>query len=182
MKIAYTLKDLLSNLTTELDLTEIFDRSSYMLIKSEDGFSYTGVLDAPQGLLASEFQKYLKKDEEQRVETIKKFNFLILAEIVTKLQDPHQRRLVFKYLISEFFDKTKIEEFIKLKNSDLAEDMKEEEIDDSLITEYLNKAKQDVNIWSECLAPIYDRQFVNSEDFNELKKQNLFVACLLSIL
>jgi len=71
--------------------------------------------------------------------------------------------------------------FIKLKLVDLADDL-QDGVKDSEITEYVVKAKEDINIWSECLAPLYDREFINSDEFQDLKKKNTFVACLLSIL
>ena len=92
------------------------------------------------------------------------------------------QRQVFDYWVSHFLDKRNNPKgFVKLKLVDLADDL-HDGIEDSQITEYVTKAKEDANIWSECLAPLYDRQFVNSDEFQELKKKNIFVACLLSIL
>ena len=165
-------------------MEEILERNTYRLLTSEDGFLYSGILNTPQGLLANEFSKFLKKDEheDKRRDTVKKFNFLILAEIVLRCKDCVKRRHVFDYIVAEFFDRKNKDRFIKLKLIDLVDDLNDKDINDDQITEHLTTAKEDVNVWSECLAPIYDRQFVNSEDFKELKKRNVFVACLLSIL
>ena len=139
------------------------------------------------GLLANEFQKFLltrdENNDEKRRENVRKLNFLITAEIVIKLcKKVENQRQVFDYWVSQFLNKrNNAAGFVKLKLVDLSEDL-HDGIRDAEITEYVIKAKEDVNIWSECLSPLYDRQFVNSDEFQELKKKNTFVACLLSIL
>ena len=187
VKIAYNLQELLSNLTTESFVSDVIERNLYLLVKSENGTSSSGILSHPQGLLANEFQKFLltrdENNDEKRRENVRKLNFLITAEIVIKLcKKVENQRQVFDYWVSQFLNKrNNAAGFVKLKLVDLSEDL-HDGIRDAEITEYVIKAKEDVNIWSECLSPLYDRQFVNSDEFQELKKKNTFVACLLSIL
>ena len=177
----------MTNLTTEAFLKDVVERNLYSFVKSDNGSSQLGIMSHPQGFLANEFQNFLldKKDvsEEKRRSNVQKLNFLIIAEVIIKLsRDIGNQQQVFAYWVSQFLDKRNNPDgFVKLKLVDLADDL-HDGIEDSQITEYVTKAKEDANVWSECLAPLYDRQFVDSNEFQELKKKNIFVACLLSIL
>jgi len=187
VKVAYNLQELLSNLTTEQFLKDVVDRNLYLLVKSDDAIVKLGIMGHPQGFLVNEFQNFLSSrkefSEESRKQNVQKLNFLVMAEIVIRLcKNVESQRQVFDYWVSNFLNKINNPgSFIKLKLVDLADDV-QDGVKDSEITEYVTKAKEDVNIWSECLAPLYDRQFINSDQFHELKKKNTFVACLLSIL
>ena len=168
-------------------MKDVVQWNLYLLVKSENGILHSGILNHPQGLLVNEFQNFLLSrsdiNDDRRREDVRKLNFLITAEIVIKLcKNVENQRQVFDYWVSQFLNKRNNEEnFVKLKLVDLADDL-QDGIKDAEITEYVIKAKDDVNIWSECLAPLYDRKFINSDEFQELKKKNTFIACLLSIL
>ena len=174
-------------MTTEQFLKDVVDRNLYLLVKSDDAIVKLGMMGHPQGFLVNEFQNFLSSrkefSEESRKQNVQKLNFLVMAEIVIRLcKNVESQRQVFDYWVSNFLNKINNPgSFIKLKLVDLADDV-QDGVKDSEITEYVTKAKEDVNIWSECLAPLYDRQFINSDQFHELKTKNTFVACLLSIL
>ena len=179
---ANTLEGLLSDLTKEQNLNEILDKKAW-----QDNIFCPRILKTPQGALADEFQKYLQnrnENEEEKMEKIKKFSFLILTEIVLQCKDPTEQVLVFDHLFSLFLDE-KSQYYINLKNDLIADELAEENVPSENIVKYLRLAKTDANIWEGgkgCLVPVYNVEFRNSPEFKLFCEKNVFVACLLSIL
>jgi len=179
---ANTLEGLLSDLTNEQNLNEILEKSSW-----QDNIFCPRILKTPQGALADEFQKYLKsrtENEDEKMDMIKKFSFLILTEIILQCKDPAKQALVFDHLVSVFFDE-KSQYYISLKNDLIADELADESISNENVVKYLRLAKADANVWEGgkgCLVPVYNVEFRNSPEFKAFCEKNVFVACLLSIL
>ena len=180
--VSNNLEGLLLDLTKEENLNEILDKKSW-----NDNIYLPRILKAPHGSLADVFQSFLKKrdeSEDEKLDKIRKFSFLILTEIVLQCKENSQREPVFNHLVSLFFNE-KSEHFINLKNDLIADELSDEDISNDNIIKYLELAKKDANVWEGgkgSLVPVYDVEFRNSPEFKEYSEKNVFVACLLSIL
>ena len=186
VRAANTLDGLLSDLTSEENLIEIFKTDAW-----NDDIYCPRILKSPYGALADEFQKYLSSREEKetlKVEAIRKFSFLILIEIVLQCKDRTKQAPVFDHLVSLFLN-NKSDNYIELKNDLIADELSSLEIREdaqhSNAIKYLRMAKSDATVWEGgkgCLVPIYNVEFRSSPEFKTFSEKNVFVACLLSIL
>ena len=186
VRAANTLDGLLSDLTSEENLIDIFKTDAW-----DDNIYCSRILKSPYGTLADEFQKYLSSREEQetlKVEAIRKFSFLILIEIVLQCKDRTKQAPVFDHLVSLFLN-NKSDNYIELKNDLISDELSSLEIREdaqhSNAIKYLRMAKSDANVWEGgkgCLVPIYNVAFRSSPEFKTFSEKNVFVACLLSIL
>ena len=124
VRAANTLDGLLSDLTSEENLIDIFKTDAW-----DDNIYCPRILKSPYGTLADEFQKYLSSREEKetlKAEAIRKFSFLILIEIVLKCKDRTKQAPVFDHLVSLFLN-NKSDNYIELKNDLIADELRNAE-------------------------------------------------------
>jgi len=179
--VSNNLEDLLLDLTQEQNINEILDKGSW-----KDNIYLPRILKTPHGALADLFQSFLKNrddSDQEKVNKIRKFSFLILTQIVLQCKDHSKREPVFNHLVSLFLDESS-QHYISLKNDLIADELSDENISDTNIPNYLEKAKKDSNIWEgqKGLVSVYDVEFRNSPEFKEYSEKNSIIACLLSIL